>query len=497
MEGDFLLALRLQAQWEEEDEAAAVAACSESPPRPLSVVDEAWELLDPSPDVRGLFVQFNETLFWGKLSAVAVTWSPRMTLCAGVCSYEGRGGMCSIRLSEPLLKLRPRKDLVETLLHEMIHALLFVTNNDKDRESHGPEFCKHMRRINRLTGANVTIYHDFHNEVDSYRQHWWRCNGPCQTRKPYFGYVKRAMNRAPSARDFWWSDHQQTCGGTFSKVKEPEGYSKKLKEKMQIAKLSNSEPFNNKGRIRGGDIQSLIPFSGKGYQLGGTGLWSSKTHTSSNTSIKDRETPSPQCYSAAGTARPVLKNELKFEPHTFSTSISRPVFTPNTNDKNSFALSQKFPKISVANTKAYRNVDGSPVKMSPVDGGKLNQSPTNAKLDSPCFNETPKRACFEQDDTSPRAQISSQGNSSFENAGKPQKRPKMEDKTAFANYFIKRDSTGGTCRTSTPAKSNAQPTVSSENCSSAVSQEKKVSCPVCQTEVLETKINEHLDSCLT
>lgn len=39
----------------------------------------------------------------------------------------------------------------------MIHALLFVTNNDKDRESHGPEFRKHMRRINRLTGANVTV----------------------------------------------------------------------------------------------------------------------------------------------------------------------------------------------------------------------------------------------------------------------------------------------------------------------------------------------------
>nr|XP_048699842.1 DNA-dependent metalloprotease SPRTN isoform X4 [Caretta caretta] len=253
MDGDFLLALRLQAQWEEEEEAAAVAACSEfprgssAPPRPLSVVDEAWELLDPSPDVRGLFVQFNETLFWGKLAAVAVTWSPRMTLCAGVCSYEGRGGMCSIRLSEPLLKLRPRKDLVETLLHEMIHALLFVTNNDKDHESHGPEFCKHMRRINRMTGANVTIYHDFHDEVDSYRQHWWRCNGPCQSRKPYYGYVKRAMNRAPSARDFWWSDHQQTCGGTFSKVKEPENYSKKGKEKTQLGKLSNSEPSDTKG----------------------------------------------------------------------------------------------------------------------------------------------------------------------------------------------------------------------------------------------------------
>ena len=36
--------------------------------------------------------------------------------CAGICSYEGHGGLCSIGLSEPLLKFRPRKDLVETLL---------------------------------------------------------------------------------------------------------------------------------------------------------------------------------------------------------------------------------------------------------------------------------------------------------------------------------------------------------------------------------------------
>ncbi len=36
--------------------------------------------------------------------------------CAGLCQYEGRGGLCVIKLSEPLLKLRPRRDLVETLL---------------------------------------------------------------------------------------------------------------------------------------------------------------------------------------------------------------------------------------------------------------------------------------------------------------------------------------------------------------------------------------------
>lgn len=41
------------------------------------------------------------------------------------------------------------------------------------------------------------------------------------------------MNRAPSANDFWWSEHQQTCGGTFTKIKEPENY-KKGTEKNQV-----------------------------------------------------------------------------------------------------------------------------------------------------------------------------------------------------------------------------------------------------------------------
>lgn len=70
------------------------------------------------------------------------------------------------------------------------------------------------------------IYHSFHDEVDVYRQHWWRCNGPCQNRRPFFGYVKRAMNRPPSPRDPWWAEHQRTCGGTYTKIKEPENYGK-------------------------------------------------------------------------------------------------------------------------------------------------------------------------------------------------------------------------------------------------------------------------------
>ncbi|NXF96174.1 SPRTN protein, partial [Eubucco bourcierii] len=480
------LALQLQELWEAEDKEAAAAAVAAarpevsldpSPHRPLSVVDEAWELLDPSPDVHGLFMHFNETLFWGRLAAVEVSWSPRMTLCAGVCRYEGRGGMCSIRLSEPLLKLRPRKDLVETLLHEMIHALLFVTNNDKDRESHGPEFCKHMRRINRLTGANVTIYHSFHDEVDSYRQHWWRCNGPCRNRKPYFGYVKRSMNRAPSARDFWWVEHQETCGGTFTKVKEPENF-KKPKEKTQPAKIPNSES-TNKGKTQTRDTKSLTPFSGKGYRLGGDNSGLSGKSTNSSIGVRNSETPALE----HGSVRtiPIPKNELKFEKSPRS-GVFFPVYTDDTSEKINLASKREFPKLSVASTKAYRNVGGSPVKIARVMEEKSNHDSVSGRR----VTLPPKQIRLPWTTT---AQVASEIKGS-ECTNTPQQWPKMEDKTAFENYFIKKGSSDVSLSIDSPMKTSVKSTVSSASSSTAVS------CPVCQTEVLESKINEHLDSCL-
>ena len=146
-----------------------------------------------------------------------------MTVCAGLCSYQGRGGLCSIRLSVPLLKLRPRKDFVETLLHEMIHAYLFVTDGNDDHDGHGPAFHEHMFRINKEAGTNISVYHNFHDEVALYKTHWWKCDGPCQNRRPFYGMVKRSMNRAPGPNDRWWAEHQSSCGGSFVKVKEPEG----------------------------------------------------------------------------------------------------------------------------------------------------------------------------------------------------------------------------------------------------------------------------------
>lgn len=103
------------------------------------------------------------------------------------------------------------------------------------------------RLLNAKNYVSAQVYHTFHEEVDEYRRHWWRCNGPCQNSKPYYGYVKRATNRAPSAHDYWWAEHQKTCGGTYIKIKEPENYSKKGKGKTKLRKQPVSEA-ENKGK---------------------------------------------------------------------------------------------------------------------------------------------------------------------------------------------------------------------------------------------------------
>lgn len=83
-----------------------------------NIVHPEWETLDPTPDIFALFGAFNVKFFEGKLRCVQLEWSKKMYSCAGIC-YSRRNNLgmsCTIRLSEPLLKLRDRKDLVETLL---------------------------------------------------------------------------------------------------------------------------------------------------------------------------------------------------------------------------------------------------------------------------------------------------------------------------------------------------------------------------------------------
>ena len=117
-----------------------------------------------------------------------------------------------------------------------------------------------MYRINAATGASISVYHTFHDEVALYKQHWWRCNGPCTKKPPFYGFVKRAMNRAPGPSDRWWGQHMAACGGTFVKVKEPEKH-------VKTKEVAGKEKGVN-GRIKGQrDIRDLI--KGKENKVGG------------------------------------------------------------------------------------------------------------------------------------------------------------------------------------------------------------------------------------
>lgn len=152
--------------------------------------------------------------------------------CAGVCELSkdlttGKYTRIRLKLSTPLLQYRPRSDTINTLLHEAIHAYFFVTTSWRhsrgdDGTGHGAGFLLLADAVNSHGNYEVTVYHTFHDEVDSYRTHIWQCGGPCRHRPPYFGLVKRSMNRAPGKSDSWWASHEAECGGTYTKIQEPE-----------------------------------------------------------------------------------------------------------------------------------------------------------------------------------------------------------------------------------------------------------------------------------
>ncbi|KAK3691797.1 hypothetical protein LTR37_018396 [Vermiconidia calcicola] len=198
-------------------------------------------------DIHELFNPYNILYFRSLLlPRVEVSWSPRLTLCAGICELvrdPNNGNKYTkirLKLSEPLLKFRPRRDVINTLLHEAIHAYFFITTSWRhsrgdDGTGHGAAFLLLADAINSHGGYEVTVFHSFHDEVDSYRTHVWQCDGVCRSQPPFFGLVKRAMNRVPGKGDSWWQKHAEECGGRFAKVAEPE------MTKAQLEKLNGLE----------------------------------------------------------------------------------------------------------------------------------------------------------------------------------------------------------------------------------------------------------------
>eukprot|EP01089_Gocevia_fonbrunei_P004336 TRINITY_DN14351_c0_g1_i2.p1 TRINITY_DN14351_c0_g1~~TRINITY_DN14351_c0_g1_i2.p1 ORF type:complete len:263 (+),score=32.96 TRINITY_DN14351_c0_g1_i2:112-900(+) len=203
----------------------------QSQPIPKTVIESNH---DPFVDVFALFRHYNISYFSSKLDSVVLQWSNRMTLCAGLCVYTSTNGACTIKLSEPLLKFRPNTDVINTLIHEMIHAYLFMIKCNDNHNDHGVEFTKKMNEINQKEGTNITVFHNFNDEVEFYRTHWWKCD-KCNN------IIKRSINRAPNKYDNGWYDHLRECGGNYIKIKEPEDYAEKKKNRGKKRKRDDSE----------------------------------------------------------------------------------------------------------------------------------------------------------------------------------------------------------------------------------------------------------------
>jgi hypothetical protein len=222
------------------DEDAAAQAIGNLDPLSVEQQEALFKLIsilesnNPFIDIHELFALYNILPFRSLLlPRVQVSWSPRLTLCAGICELVrdpdngNKFTRIGLKLSEPLLKFRPRSDVIDTLLHEAIHAYFFVTTSwrhirGEDGTGHGEGFLMLADAVNNHGGYGVSVFHTFHEEVDSYRTHVWECDGPCKSKAPFFGLVKRSMNRAPGKSDSWWARHFEECGGSFTKIAEPE-----------------------------------------------------------------------------------------------------------------------------------------------------------------------------------------------------------------------------------------------------------------------------------
>lgn len=110
--------------------------------------------------------------------------------------------------------------------HEMIHAYLFLID-DPDGFDHGPNFVKIMNRIYSETGADVSVYHDYHDEIALYENRLWRCKGKCSNRPPNYGWLRVNLDGTfdiDESRKY----HMKYCKRDFEVVSAKKSYEEHL-----------------------------------------------------------------------------------------------------------------------------------------------------------------------------------------------------------------------------------------------------------------------------
>lgn len=309
------------------------------------------------------------------------------------------------------------------------------------------------------------------SKVDVYRQHWWQCDGACRKRPPYYGIVRRAMNRAPSPRDTWWADHQRTCGGTYTKIKEPENYGAKKTSKSKQGKgEAESGAVKGAGNVLGGNDSGTLPR-----------FFKRKTRDSDNgsgNSDNDNKTGKKR-------KKGLCDDNDSLSIHGEATESTKHQNQPGSSQWAADVIPFTGSGRTLGSSSGVRNADMSTgplsnqkeLQISSKEKPNKSKKPvTIIKTPSPTKSETPTLTIMDafQRAKDKKKNCDKRNNDSLTSPLLGSQRKPIE---------LLEDSPCSAVREMTGSHSNSNSTES-------------VQCPVCQSLILNCKINQHLDSCL-
>ena len=110
-------------------------------------------------DINQLFVEFDFIFFESIVSKVfSLSFSNKLVSKAGICDYKN----CIIKLNRNLLDYLNEKSVKEVLLHEMVHAYIYLAHRSPEHLKHGKLFKKYSKIINETLQINITVTHNYH-----------------------------------------------------------------------------------------------------------------------------------------------------------------------------------------------------------------------------------------------------------------------------------------------------------------------------------------------
>lgn len=189
-------------------------------------------MAEPGPDIHELFCHYNSIYFDDALSTCFVSWAPRLTSSMAAscdCTVEGH---CEIQLSVLLLKCRSSADLKNILLHEMIHAFMWIMHKNNNHSDHGSIFWKIANSMNSnlkddlqrpSSGYNITSHHGFPNEEKTSRAHLWMCTS-CGESSHSDCLEKKGSDNDCGNRLCGWHKHKKLCSGRCENVNDVSGF---------------------------------------------------------------------------------------------------------------------------------------------------------------------------------------------------------------------------------------------------------------------------------